>query len=111
MILERFGKFWGAFSVIDLFILNALTIITEFLGISLGLSYLGLPEVPGVIIAAVVIVAAVSTGSFRRFERLCMFLIFGSLILVPLAFWHTPPQRRSRTGSSPASRPAPSCRR
>jgi Mn2+/Fe2+ NRAMP family transporter len=28
--LERFGKFWGAFSVIDLFLLNALTIVTEF---------------------------------------------------------------------------------
>src|SRR6201988_4328247 len=24
LILERFGKFWGAFSVIDLFVLNAL---------------------------------------------------------------------------------------
>ncbi|QNE37889.1 Nramp family divalent metal transporter [Leifsonia shinshuensis] len=86
LILERFGKFWGAFSVIDLFLLNALTIVTEFIGISLGLSYLGLPQIPGVIIAAVVIIAAASTGSFRRFERLCMFLIFGSLILVPLAF-------------------------
>jgi hypothetical protein len=30
LILERFGKFWGAFSVIDLFILNGLTIVTEF---------------------------------------------------------------------------------
>jgi hypothetical protein len=28
LILERFGKFWGAFSVIDLFLLNALTIVT-----------------------------------------------------------------------------------
>jgi hypothetical protein len=27
LILERFGKFWGAFSVIDLFLLNALTIV------------------------------------------------------------------------------------
>ena len=44
LILERFGKFWGAFSVIDLFILNALTIVTEFIGISLGLDYLGLPK-------------------------------------------------------------------
>ncbi|MEB0005011.1 divalent metal cation transporter, partial [Cryobacterium sp. RTC2.1] len=43
LILERFGKFWGAFSVIDLFILNALTIVTEFIGISLGLQYLGIP--------------------------------------------------------------------
>src|SRR2546429_6733504 len=37
LILERFGKFWGAFSVIDLFLLNALTIVTEFIGIALAL--------------------------------------------------------------------------
>jgi hypothetical protein len=40
LILERFGRFWGAFSVIDLFLLNALTIVTEFIGISLALDYL-----------------------------------------------------------------------
>jgi Mn2+/Fe2+ NRAMP family transporter len=32
LIFERFGRFWGAFSVIDLFLLNALTIVTEFIG-------------------------------------------------------------------------------
>ena len=41
LILERFGKFWGAFSVIDLFLLNALTIVTEFIGISLALRISG----------------------------------------------------------------------
>src|SRR5579884_3142690 len=65
LIFARFGKFWGAFSVIDLFLLNALTIVTEFIGISLGLSYLGLPKVPGVLLAAVVVMLAVSTGNFR----------------------------------------------
>ena len=84
LILERFGKFWGAFSVIDLFILNALTIVTEFIGISLGLDYLGLPKVAGVLIAGVVIVGAASTGSFRRFERVCMVLVVGSLLLLPI---------------------------
>ena len=84
LILERFGRFWGAFSVIDLFILNALTIVTEFIGISLGLDYLGLPKIPGVLISAMLIVAAASTGSFRRFERVCMVLVFGSLLLVPV---------------------------
>jgi hypothetical protein len=34
LILERFGRFWGAFSVIDLFLLNALTIVTEFIGVT-----------------------------------------------------------------------------
>src|SRR5580692_4134758 len=84
LILERFGKFWGAFSVIDLFLLNALTIVTEFIGISLAVSYLGLPKVPSVVIAAVAIIGAVSTGSFRRFERLCLMLILGSLLVVPI---------------------------
>jgi NRAMP (natural resistance-associated macrophage protein)-like metal ion transporter len=84
LILERFGKFWGAFSVIDLFILNALTIITEFIGISLGLDYLGIPKVPGVLLSAAVIVAAASTGSFKRFERVCLTLVAGSLLLVPI---------------------------
>ncbi|WP_229839615.1 Nramp family divalent metal transporter [Sphingomonas glacialis] len=84
LILERFGKFWGAFSVIDLFILNALTIVTEFIGISLGLDYLGLPKIAGVLIAAVIVIAAASTGSFRRFERVCMTLIVGSLLLIPI---------------------------
>lgn len=68
LILERFGRFWGAFSVVDLFLLNALTIVTEFIGISLGLSYLGLPKVLGMLISAVV-VAAAATGRFRRFLR------------------------------------------
>ena len=86
LILERFGKFWGAFSVIDLFILNALTIVTEFIGISLGLGYLGVPKAPGVLLSAVVIVAAASTGSFKRFERVCMTLVAGSLLLAPIVF-------------------------
>ena len=91
LILERFGRFWGAFSVIDLFLLNALTIVTEFIGISLAVSYLGLPKVPSVIVAAVAIVGAVSTGSFRRFERLCLMLVVGSLLLVPLVLMVHPP--------------------
>ena len=93
LILERFGKFWGAFSVIDLFILNALTIVTEFIGISLGLGYLGLPKVAGVLIAAIIIVAAASTGSFRRFERVCVTLVIGSLVLIPIFLMGHPPLR------------------
>ena len=69
LIFERFGKFWGAFSVIDLFLLNALTIVTEFIGITFVLDFFGLPKVAGVCVAAALTMAAVSTGDFRRFER------------------------------------------
>ena len=91
LILERFGKFWGAFSVIDLFLLNGLTIVTEFIGISLALDYLGLPKLAGIAVAAVLIMAAAGTGDFRRFERFSMVLVFGSLLLVPLFVMVHPP--------------------
>ena len=91
LIFQRFGRFWGAFSVIDLFLLNALTIVTEFIGIALGLDYLGVPRLVGVAIASILIVAAASTGSFRRFERFMMVLVFGSLLLVPIAVAIHPP--------------------
>ncbi len=90
LILERFGKFWGAFSVIDLFILNALTIVTEFIGITLAAGYLGLPKIASVLLAALVIVSAAFTGSFRRFERVAVAFCAGSLLLIPLYFLSHP---------------------
>ncbi|MFI4983342.1 MAG: NRAMP family divalent metal transporter, partial [Nevskiales bacterium] len=91
LILERFGKFWGAFSVIDLFLLNALTIVTEFIGISLALDYLGVSRELGVVASAAVIIAAAGTGDFRRFERFSLLLVVGSLLLVPVFFLVHPP--------------------
>jgi len=91
LILERFGKFWGAFSVIDLFVLNALTIVTEFIGVSLAAGYLGVPKVPAVVLSGVVIIVAASTGSLRRFERTALALCIGSLVVIPLYVMVHPP--------------------
>jgi len=91
LILERFGRFWGAFSVIDLFLLNGLTIVTEFIGINLALGYLGVPRPWGIVVAAGVIIAAASTGSFRRFERFSLALCFFSLLLIPVFMLAHPP--------------------
>lgn len=91
VILERFGRFWGAFSEIDLFLLNGLTIVTEFIGVSLGLDYLGLPKTWGVAASAVLVMAAGATGNFRRFERFALALVAGSLILIPVVFMAHPP--------------------
>src|SRR5690348_13460750 len=84
LILERFGRFWGAFSVIDLFLLNGLTIVTEFIGINLALGFLGVPRLWGILVAAGIVIAAASTGSFRRFERFSLALCFFSLLLIPV---------------------------
>jgi Mn2+/Fe2+ NRAMP family transporter len=84
LIIERFGRFWGVLEVINLLILNALTLVTEFIGITLAAGYLGVPKIAAVLLAAGVILAAASTGSFRRFERIAVMLCAGSLLLIPL---------------------------
>jgi Mn2+/Fe2+ NRAMP family transporter len=45
----------------------------------------------GVVVAAGLIIAAVSTGNFRRFERFSMVLVFASLLLVPIYCMVHPP--------------------
>ena len=86
LINERFGRFWGWFSVGDLFLLNFLTIVTEFIGVSLALAFFGVSKYIAVPIAALVLVAITASGSFARWERAMFFFIATSLVLFPLAF-------------------------
>ncbi len=84
LINERFGRFWGWFSVGDLFILNFLTIVTEFIGVSLALGYFGVSADIAVPLAAVVLVAITSTGSFRSWERFMYVFVVANFLAIPL---------------------------
>jgi NRAMP (natural resistance-associated macrophage protein)-like metal ion transporter len=85
LIIERFGRFWGGFSVGDLFILNFLTIVTEFIGVSLALGYFGVSKYVSVPIAAGALVAMTATGSFRRWERFMYVFVATNFVAIPLA--------------------------
>jgi Mn2+/Fe2+ NRAMP family transporter len=98
LILSRFGKFWGTFEVIDLFLLNGLTIVTEFIGITLAAGYLGVPKILAVLFAAGIIIATAFTGSFRAFERIAMCFCIGSLLLIPLYVMAHPSVSSMATG-------------
>jgi NRAMP (natural resistance-associated macrophage protein)-like metal ion transporter len=98
LINERFGKFWGAFSVGDLFILNFLTIATEFIGVGLALEYFGVSEYWSVPIAAVSLVVMTATGSFRRWERFMFVFIAANFLVIPLAFTSHPSASAFLTG-------------
>jgi Mn2+/Fe2+ NRAMP family transporter len=65
--------------------------VTEFIGISLALQYLGLSKELGVIAAAGLVIGAAGTGDFRRFERFALTLVFGSFLLVPVFLAVHPP--------------------
>jgi Mn2+/Fe2+ NRAMP family transporter len=90
LINERFGRFWGWFSVGDLFLLNFLTIVTEFIGVSLALAYFGVSPYIAVPIAAALLVGITLSGSFRRWERAMFVFIGASLLLIPLALLSQP---------------------
>jgi Mn2+/Fe2+ NRAMP family transporter len=84
LINERFGRFWGWFSVGDLFLLNFLTIVTEFIGVSLALRYFGVSPYISVPIAGLLLIAITTSGSFRRWERAMFLFIAASVVLLPL---------------------------
>ena len=114
LITERFGRFWGWFSVGDLFLLNFLTIVTEFIGVSLALAYFGVSKYAAVPIAAALLVAITTSGSFQRWERAMLLFIAASLVLVPLAVLSHPGYMSSATtswcpASAAVSTPTRSC--
>jgi Mn2+/Fe2+ NRAMP family transporter len=81
LINERFGRGWGWFSVGDLFLLNFLTIVADYIGIS---KYIVVP------ISAVALVAIMATGSFRRWERAMFVFIAITLLQIPILLMSHP---------------------
>src|SRR5579863_5447997 len=70
MIYERFGKWWGRFSLFDLMVVNFLTLITEFAAISLALSAMGVSPRIALPVSAVGLILMVITGSYLRWGRI-----------------------------------------
>src|ERR1700727_1819458 len=86
MIYERFGKWWGHFSLIDLLAVNFLTLITEFAAISLALSALGVSPYVSVPVSALGLTLMVVTGSYLRWERIVIALCLIDLTWFGLAY-------------------------
>jgi Mn2+/Fe2+ NRAMP family transporter len=69
MIYDRFGKWWGRFSLFDLLLVNFLTLITEFAAISLAMARMHISPYISVPLSALALVSMVVTGSYLRWER------------------------------------------
>ena len=90
MIYQRFGKWWGLFSFLDLQLVNFLTLVTEFAAIALALQHLNISPVLGVPVAACGLTLLVLTGSYRRWERIVVFLCILDLAWLVLAYQARP---------------------
>jgi Mn2+/Fe2+ NRAMP family transporter len=86
MIYERFGRWWGHFSLIDVLAVNFLTLITEYAAISLALSALGVSPYVSVPVSAFGLTLMVVTGSYLRWERMVIVLCLIDLTWFGLAY-------------------------
>jgi len=94
MIYQRFGKWWGLFSLIDLEVVNFLTLVTEFAAIDLALNKLGVDPRYGVPLAAAGLVFIVLSGSYRRWERSVVFLCLLDFAWFAVAYRVGPPMQQ-----------------
>src|SRR6185437_16341302 len=74
-------------SLVDLQLLNFLTLVTEFAAIALALEHLNISPLLGVPVAAFALTLLVLTGSYRRWERIVVFLCLLDLSWFALAFY------------------------
>ncbi|MFZ3258573.1 MAG: divalent metal cation transporter, partial [Candidatus Acidiferrales bacterium] len=93
LIFDRFGKFWGLFSMADLMLGNFLTLVTEFIGVRAGLSFFGVR--PGVAVggALLLVLGAITTGRYWTWERITLGLAIFNGLFIPAALlahpnWH-----------------------
>lgn len=90
MIWGRYGAFWGWFSLIDLVLANTLTLITEFIGITIGMSVFGVPPVLSALGGLAVDAGILLVLRYRAWERVSLWIAAGNLVFVPLALMAHP---------------------
>jgi Mn2+/Fe2+ NRAMP family transporter len=90
MIYQRFGPWWGRFSLFDLLLVNFLTLVTEFAAIALALDKLKVNANLGVPLSAVGLMILVATGSYRRWERMVVFLCLLDIAWIVIALYLKP---------------------
>jgi len=85
LIFDRFGRFWGLFSMGDLVLGNFLTLVAEFIGVRAGLSFFGVKPEVAIGSALLLVLAVITTGRYWTWERITMGLAICNCVFIPAA--------------------------
>lgn len=85
-IFDAFGPFWGWFSLIDLGLVDWLTLITEFIGMTAAMSIFHVPPVVTVICVSILMGVMVMQGRYWTWEKIVLLFCALNLIYIPAAF-------------------------
>lgn len=85
-IFDSFGTFWGWFSFLDLAVVNWLTLVTEFIGMTMALSIFHIPPVITVFVVSIIMMIMVLQGRYWTWEKIAIFFAVLNLVYIPAAF-------------------------
>ena len=86
-IFDGFGKFWGWFSIFDLALINWLTLVTEYIGMTQAMRLFNIPEWVTFLSVTLLMLGIVITGRYWTFEKITLFFCLFNLVYIPAAFW------------------------
>ncbi len=89
-IFAGFGPFWGWFSLLDLVVVNWLTMVTEFIGMTAALNIFGVPPYLTAIGVIILMGIMVLNGSYWTWEKIALLFCAVNLIYIPGAFMVNP---------------------
>jgi NRAMP (natural resistance-associated macrophage protein)-like metal ion transporter len=86
-IFDGFGPFWGWFSIFDLAVVNGLTLVTEYIGMTQALSLFKIPQWITVLGVTALLLSIVISGKYWTFEKLTLVFCLFNLVYIPAAIW------------------------
>ncbi len=86
-IFDAFGPYWGWFSIFDLALINWLTLITEYIGMTQAMRIFHIPEWITCVAVTALMLAIVVSGKYWTFEKLTFIFCLFNLVYIPAAIW------------------------
>lgn len=85
-IFDAFGSFWGWFSLLDLVLVDWLTLVTEFIGMTAALSIFHVPPIITVAAVCILMGIMVLKGKYWTWEKIAFLFCALNLVYIPAAF-------------------------
>ena len=86
-IFDAFGPFWGWFSIFDLALINWLTLVTEYIGMTQAMRIFDIPEWLSFLGVTLLLFLIVVTGKYWTFEKITLFFCLFNFVYIPAAIW------------------------
>ena len=86
-IFDAFGPFWGWFSIFDLALINWLTLVTEYIGMTQAMRIFAIPEWITFLGVTLLMFGIVMSGKYWTFEKVTLFFCLFNLVYIPAAIW------------------------